>query len=368
MQQTIGQQHLGSHAHVNRKGMVVAEGPNMEGLQRVGPLRAIPDTLRQLGKNPVTIISKTGIRPDILDNPENTITFTDTGKLLQACVTAAKCPHFGLLVGQQTGIADLGAVGQLMRHAPSVGRAIQDLCINQQRYVNGSVIYLRTQGQSAIWGYGIHHPNMRAIEQAYDLVTAMGLNIMRELAGLAPDQIRLARRAPDNVRPYLQVFGRSPVFDAEQTALVFSSKSLKQPVRNANSRVRADVAKYVANYWLTTQPTTRDRVVRILRARSISGDATLGAVARDLRFQTRTLNRRLREENTSFRDLRNLARLEIARQLLTGTRMRVTDIASALSYADPSVFTRAFKKWSGKSPEAWRKLAWRNVAAAAEEG
>jgi AraC-like DNA-binding protein len=327
----------------------------MESYQRVGPLTAIPSVLRQFDQDPAKVIASTGLEPKILDDAENAISFSEGGRLLQACVTATRCPYFGLMVGQRSGTKDLGLVGQLMRNAPTLGRAIYDVCVNQQRYVKGSVVYLSIQGEVAYWGYGIHHPEMQAIEQAYDLVMVMVLNIMRELSGISPEQVRLARHVPKNVGLYRQVFGQMPIFDAEQNALVFSSKLLNSSVRMSNPQLRIVLEKSVASYWAVTQPSASERVVRILRAQSVCGTATLSNTASDLGIHIKALNRKLHNEGTCFRDLRNQARFEIARQLLTSTRMNVTSIALALGYAETSDFTRAFQAWSGEPPSAWRK-------------
>jgi AraC-like DNA-binding protein len=329
----------------------------MESYQRVGPLTAIPSVLRQFDQDPAKVIASTGLEPKILDDAENAVSFSDAGRLLQACVTATRCSYFGLMVGQRSGTEDLGLVGQLMRNAPTLGDAIYDVCVNQQRYVKGSVVYLSIQGEVAYWGYGIHHPEMQAIEQAYDLVMVMALNIMLKLSGISPEQVQLARHTPKNVGLYRQVFGQMPIFDAEQNALVFSSKLLKSSVRMANPQLRIVLEKSVASYWAVTQPSASERVVRILRAQSVCGTAALSNAASDLGIHGKALNRKLHNEGTCFRDLRNQARFEIAHQLLTGTRMKVTNIALALGYAETSVFTRAFQSWSGKPPSAWRKAA-----------
>jgi AraC-like DNA-binding protein len=327
----------------------------MEGYQRVGPLTAIPAILRQFDQDPAKVIASAGLEPDILDDSESTISFLYLGRLLKACVTATECPHFGLLIGQRSGIDDLGLVGQLMRNAPSVGRAMYDVCVNQQRYVRGSVVYLLIRGEEACWGYGIYYPEMQAIEQAYDLVMAMALNMMRDLSGISPEQVLLARRRPKNVDLYRRTFGQMPIFNAEQNALVFSSKLLNRPVRRANPRLRMELEKSVANYWAVTQPNASEQVVRVLRAHSVCGTTALSNAASDLGLHCKTLNRKLQNEGTCFRDLRNQARFEIARQLLAGTGMNVTSIALALGYAETSDFTRAFHSWSGKPPSVWRK-------------
>ena len=79
-------------------------------------------------------------------------------------------------------------------------------------------------------------------------------------------------------------------------------------------------------------------------------------MARQIGIHERTLNRRLREAGTTFRREFEDIRYEIARQLLTDTDMPLSQIASSLNYADGTVFSRAFKRWSGETPKDWRRL------------
>lgn len=326
----------------------------MDGKQRIGALVELPQILREMGKDPATVISGAGIDPNVLRNPENSLSFVELGRLLQACTSATGCEHFGLLVGQRSATGSLGLVGRLMRTAPTLRDAILDLCTNQRRYVRGAVAYLVVQNEIAFWGYAIHHPAMQAIEQVCDGAIAVGFNMMRELIDAAPDQILFSRRAPRDTAPYRSYFGSAPQFDAEQTALAFPADLLARPVRSADPELRRILEEAVAAYWAVEQPSVSDTVTRMLRARVIFPDTSLEEVAGELSMQPRTLNRRLQAEGKSFRELINQARFEFARQLLDGTRMDITNIALALGYADPSTFTHAFHRWSGVAPSEWR--------------
>lgn len=328
----------------------------MEGRQRIGILVELPQVLREMGHDPAPVIADAGIDPDVLRNPENSLSFVELGRLLQACVDATGCQHFGLLVGQRSAAANLGLVGRLMRTAPTLRDAILDLCTNQRRYVHGAVTYLVIQNDIAFWGYAVHHPGMQAIEQLGDGAIAAGVNFMRELVGETPDEILLTRRAPGDAAPYRRFFGSMPRFDAQQYSMAFPAGLLDLPVRSADRELRRILEKSVAAYWAVQQPSMTDTVTRILRARVIFPDTSLEAVASELSMQPRTLNRRLQAEGKSFRDLVNEARFEVARQLLAGTRMDVTDVAFALGYADPSGFTHAFQRWSGLAPSEWRNV------------
>ncbi len=326
----------------------------MEGRQRIGALVELPAVLREMGVDPATLIAGVGIDPDLLRNPENSLSFVELGRLLEGCVAATGCEHFGLLVGQRSGTASLGLVGRLMQNAPTLKDAIMDLCTNQRRYVRGAVTYLVIQSDIAFWGYAVHHPGMPAIEHLGEGAMAVGFNMMRELVGAVPDEILTSRRAVSDTAPYRRFFGLTPRFDAEQHAMAFPAHLLSRPVRGADRELRRILEEKVAAYWAVEQPTMTHTVTRMLRARVIFPDTSLEAVASELSMQPRTLNRRLQAEGKSFRELTNEARFEVARQLLAGTRMDITDIALALGYADTSGFTHAFQRWSGMAPSEWR--------------
>ena len=326
----------------------------MEGQQRIGVLVELPEVMREMGHDPAKIIAGVGINPDLLRNPENSLSFIEFDRLVHACVAATSCEHFGLLIGQRSTTANLGLVGRLMRTAPTLKDAILDLCTNQRRYVRGAVTYLVIQNDIAFWGYAIHHPGMKTIDQIGDGAMAAGFSFMRELVDVVPDEILLSRRAPGDTGPYRRLFGSTPRFNAQQYAMAFPAGLLGRPVRGADPDLRRILEKSVAAYWAVKQPSMTHTVTRMLHARVVFPDTSLEAVASELSMLPRTLNRRLQAEGKSFRELINEARFEVARQLLAGTRMDVTDIALALGYADPSGFTHAFQRWSGISPSEWR--------------
>jgi AraC-like DNA-binding protein len=326
----------------------------MEGQQRVGVLVELPQVLRELGQDPTQLIASVGIDPDKLSDPENSLTFVELGKLVQTCVAATGCEHFGLLVGQRSATHCLGLVGRLMRTAPTLKDAILDLCINQQRYVRGAVTYLYVQNETAFWGYTVHHPTMQSADQISEGAITLAFNIIQELIGIPPYEVLLARRAMGDIAPYRRVFGQAPTFDAQQYAIVFPAKLLDHFVKGADAKLRRKLQKSVADYWALTQPSVTQAVVRLLHARVIFPDVTLEALANELAMRPRTLNRRLNEEGAKFRDLVSQVRFSVSRQLLSGTGLDVSDIAFALGYANLSGFTHAFQKWSGMAPSEWR--------------
>jgi AraC-like DNA-binding protein len=84
------------------------------------------------------------------------------------------------------------------------------------------------------------------------------------------------------------------------------------------------------------------------------GYADLERVAERLFMSGRTLKRRLRQRGTRFRALLDDARFRRAQQLLADAELDIHEVASALGYRDPACFTRAFRRWSGRTPSQAR--------------
>jgi AraC-like DNA-binding protein len=97
-----------------------------------------------------------------------------------------------------------------------------------------------------------------------------------------------------------------------------------------------------------------ERVRGVLRTALVTGHGSADQVAALFSMHRRTLSRRLAECGTSFAALADEGRFEIAKHMLANTTMDVSQVAAALDYAEASAFTRAFRRWSGTTPAAWR--------------
>lgn len=84
------------------------------------------------------------------------------------------------------------------------------------------------------------------------------------------------------------------------------------------------------------------------------GYPTIIRTADRLGVSQRTLQRRLQDAGSSYKQVVDQTRMEIARRLLSGTGRRIKDVATALGYVEPRSFTRAFERWTGTTPRAYR--------------
>jgi len=207
--------------------------------------------------------------------------------------------------------------------------------------------------------YDVHRPRVEATDQAGDGALAAMFNIMRALCGpqWKPIEVRMAHRKPDDVGPYRRFFKAPLRFDAEGNAMVFSADWLVHPLPGADSHVRGLLQRQIDALEVRHGADFPEQVRSVLRTALLTGHSRADQVAAMFSMHSRTLSRRLDAFGVGLQELVDEGRFEIARQMLGDSAMDVRQIALLLGYADPSAFTRAFRRWSGTTPGRWRASA-----------
>ncbi len=313
----------------------------------------IPGLLRELGADPVEIVVGAGLDAGALDAAENTIPYVAMGRLLHECAVKTGCPYFGLLAGQRVGLSHLGLPGRLMRHSPTLGAALRTFVVYHHLNSQGMATFLLEQEELVALGSAIYQKGTPHVEQIYDGVIAMACNVIRQLFGprWAPERVLFARAKPATVTPYRRFFFAPCRFDSERTALLFPAHWLDRPMPDADPkllRMLEDEAREKSGIDIVS------RLRRALRTLLLSGISSGDEVAQLLAMHRRTLNRQLMAHGTSFQEVLDEVRFEAACQLIEFTHIPLSEIAASLGYAEPSGFTRAFRRWSGTAPSRRR--------------
>ena len=338
--------------------------PRGSARSRVGPIQTVPAVLEHFGVDPAALFAELGISPELFSHEDNLVANVDVSRLLCACVERTGCRHFGLLVGRKTGLASLGFLGALARHAPDVGSALR--AINRYLGLNNTVgiASLSEHDHLAVWSYAIYEPGLPGADQIYQCAAALASNILRELCGRSwtPQEVLLPCARPRDTQAF-RSFYRAPVrFDAEHASIVFARSWLSQPVYGADAvRHRTLLQRAVATEARIAEAMP-DLVCRVLRRLMLSGSASMAEVAATFSLHRRTLDRHLEEHGVTFRRLVERVRFAMAQQLLRDTDMPISEIASVLHYANPGAFASAFRQWSGMTASEWRARARRRGA------
>jgi AraC-like DNA-binding protein len=328
-----------------------------DGMVRVGPLLPLRDLLREFGVPPERVWQKFGFAESTVSDPENTIAAKVRGAILADCVRETGCPHFGLLLGQRLDASSLGAIGFMARNAPDVRTALSELAANLRLHNRAAQPFLEIAGRQAIFSYETLHPYAEGWEQIDDAAMGLVLNLMRALCGpdWLPNEVFFRRGKPDDVQPYRRFFRAPLLFGAERTAMIFSASWLSAKVQSADPGLRTYFEQYVqlmkgfSSEDLVAQ--VNQQLIHLLGRQCCS----LRELASQLGLHPRTLNRRLQEAGTSFRELHRTARHQLACQLLRDTGSSIPAIATMLGFSGSNAFARAFAQWESVPPATWRK-------------
>ncbi len=324
--------------------------------QRVGGFVAVPGLLRSLGVDPAPVLAAAGLQARALDDAGSRIPYLGVLRLLAECTARTRTPHFGLLAGQAWRLQDLGLLGELMRHAPTVGDALRTMVAYQQLNALGGAPVLLELGDTVQLGYVVYQASPGPLDTVFDTAMAVGLQLMRELCGPRwhPRWAELPRAASADAEVYARHFGCPVRFDAEAAAFAFGAGSMSSKLEGAQPQ-RWQALK--TGLERQVNPQLVPALYRTVRSLLVQGVANRQATAQQLALHRRTFNRRLQAQGTSFRAILDEVRHEAARQLLRDTALPVIDVAAALGYAEASSFNHAFRRWSGLTPTAWRNCS-----------
>lgn len=324
---------------------------------RIGPVLAIPDVLSALGVSPQKAFEQAGFDPRLFDDADNRVSLDALGHLVQTCAVLTKCAHFGLLVGERFELKGFGPLGYLMKNSATVGDALRSLLLHLHRLdAGGAPLLLAPDSSFVILGYSIYRHATRGVDMVLDAAVAIAYRILVDLCGPTwrPLRVQFSHSEPDNVAAWRRVFGPRVSFGAEVSGVVFDASWLARPVEGADATLHTVLARAIREVQAHDALNFAEQVERALPQLLLSGMGSAPAVARLFAIHERTLRRRLEADGRGLQQLLNAARFELAQQLLANTALPVSEIATALRYDDPNVFSRAFRNWAGLSPTQWR--------------
>ncbi|MBW2313677.1 MAG: AraC family transcriptional regulator [Deltaproteobacteria bacterium] len=169
---------------------------------------------------------------------------------------------------------------------------------------------------------------------------------------VGPLEARFSYPAPEHADEYERIL-RVPVrFDAGEDGVLLPISMMDSLNPSADAALRLLLERYAADQ-LASIPTRAgfgQRVRTCILSMLPQGSVTADTVAAQFSMSNRTLRRRLRDEATSYQEIFDDVRVELARHYLTKERRGIDDVAFLLGFSDPSAFTKAFRRWTGKTP------------------
>ena len=320
----------------------------------------VASVLRSRGFDPIEEMLDVGIDAAKIVRPDWRVPLKDYDSLLDRCVELTQEDALGLFAGEALQPQYLSALGLGWLASDSVYDGLRRLVrfcrlvssITELRLVESDeFIELELYGTALI-----HQPNFTRHDYGIAMVVKMCQMNLGEF--LAPVMIEMARPEPRNPERWESMLATRIAFGCKRNSIKWARADVQDKLASGDpilARINDEQTEAYIDTFLGD--TTSQSVVRKIVSRLPDGPPDQQQIADDLCVSNRTLQRKLKDEGTSYNDLLQDTRLQLASKYLRQKNRSVVEITYLLGFSEPSAFSRAFKRWTGQSPGSYQATA-----------
>ncbi|MGK8520895.1 AraC family transcriptional regulator ligand-binding domain-containing protein [Nocardia asteroides] len=342
------------------RGSADAHRDALDGTASTHLTRLVRDTATAAGVEPDRLAAIPGTDDAALTGELNRIPLRSVARLWELLARTATGPGAGLAVAAAAPLGTLTTWDYLVTNGPALADAFR-AAQPYHRLVTAAAERLELVDDGALTvAFHTTAPDPAAVAAITEYVLAYYLRRAREATGrpVVPERVVFSRPAPPGHRILTEAFGTARIdFDAPFDAITFAEADARAPLVRADPAL-AELLRGHADLVLTTArpiPGPLESFRLALAAAIDDGEASLGAVALRLAVSTRTLQRQLAEQSTTWRQEYDRARYERARALLAEGRLTTAAVAGRLGFADDRALRKAYQRWSGSPPSLARR-------------
>ena len=317
-------------------------------------VKAVGRALDAAGCDGAALLAEAGFDPKDLDGPDTRCPLVNTGHLWRIAVAATGDPAFGIKVANHYKHTTFHALG----YGTSASSTLKEAFERVQRYchvVSDAVDYQFFRRGSEY--HFIIEPALEISVEAIDALVSTYLRMCRSMIGshYSPLSIELRRARPAITDDYERLW-RAPLrFGAEQNRLIFDSDSIERLLDTGNPELARQSDAIPSRYLARIERfNIVARVREVLTQRLRDREPSQEEVAEILNVSARTLQRKLGDSGTTFKEILDETRHALALAYLSAPQHSVGEVTYLLGFSCSSSFTRAFRRWTGLSPSDWR--------------
>jgi AraC-like DNA-binding protein len=325
---------------------------------RVANLSGLPRLVRSHGADPVSILERHEIDPQILRDPDQYVDCKSVVDLFEYCSASLNDPLFGLQLAQIQDPDVFGCVVALCRAAPTIRESVVSFIdYLPVTHAPDTILELVECEDTAEirWSVGT---DLGFNNQANYQAALLNLKLLRLVGGqgFRPSYVNLAVDARTRDIPELEnKLGCQFHKTRSENAIAFPIGVLDQPVASSNRLLFKLVGGYLGQVKAASRTSIADRVQDYVRGSLSSRHCSIERCATKLGISVRTLQAHLGESGLKFSDILEKQRFDMAKIYLQQEQFSLDDIAAMLGYAEQSSFGRAFKRWTGQTPKLYRQ-------------
>lgn len=337
----------------------MTSGPRNEPTSLASMSGALAETLeRHYGVDPRPLFIRAGLDPSMIGKAGARYPFSALRNLWQEAAQCTGDPCLGLVVGRHLRPGNTQVLGFAWLASSTLEDAL-DRWLRYHRVASTAAVFQRRAEHGlAVYSFdaagGVEPFPIMLGEASLAALIAMCRRASTE--DFAPIWVRLKRPDPGQRLRYEEWF-RAPVeFGAGENAIALQIVDIRQPLPAGNPELAGEADKWLARMLAQVDEAEVVAKVRELLTQLLSsGNATEREIAHRLNRSVSSLQRDLRKEGTNFRNLLEETRRGLAEKLLTDEGRSIGQAAFLLGYSDQSTFSRAFRRWTGKSPGRYLK-------------
>lgn len=324
-------------------------------LIRTSSVRPALDHLDRIGARATPTLEQARA---LLHDPLRLIPSSHAGFLLDEAQDAAALDDFGLRVGEATRIFEMGEWSTLFRRAVTVAGLIRGAATIAATRFNSGQRFWTTQHGGDVWLHSRITPRVKqgreVMQQVQMLLT---IEAIRLAAGPAwrPTEIHLEGPPPDFADELASYATKQIRFEQPCAVVVFPIEVL--------ARRYPQFAPRPIIPGPTPAPEFENACRQVIETLLKFGSAELPAAAELTQMSERSLQRGLAARGYTFKRLVESVRFEAAVRMLDDPGTKIVEIAADLGYTDSANFTRAFRRWAGVAPRAFRRGAQERLSA-----
>ena len=308
---------------------------------------------------PASAFKKVQLNPDLMYQPGSRYSANKIADLWKEMERRIKDPCFGLTAATCWHPSNFGTLGYAMLVSKSLRITLERL-IRFIRVVSddfsGELHEDKEAGTLVITITGRDKSSYSHAREDASLAWLMSILRMNFQHDFAPVSANFIHSSPECAEKYSEFFKSPVTFDSSVSSLALSLEVVDHILPSGNKELATFNDQLMTKYLATLDK--EDLPIRVRKSiveHLPSGDATIDNIASELCYNSRTFQRLLQQEGTTFVALLNESRMELAKQYVQDKNVGFTELAFLLGFSELSSFSRSFKRWTGKSPSQYRK-------------
>lgn len=299
--------------------------------------------------------------PDLLNDNAETIAGESFQLLISALIKRSNDELFGLHTGSFVQPSSYSVLGFIAMNCQTLGEAITKIQPFEKIVGDMGTTTLAQQGEYFSIGWSCVFTDLLVKRHMIDNCLASWLTFARYLTDdtSSPVQVLLTRKQPslEQCAEYQALFKCSVVFSQNENAIVFHKNLLAMPLNKGNESLLSTLELHANQQMLqlNVEETIVTSTKRFIEKNLQQGNVSQQEIAQCLEISSKTLQRRLKSEKTTFKSIVDEVRMHNAKQLLLGSTFTLGKISDQLGFSEQRSFFRWFQKSENTTPGQYRR-------------